>query len=250
MNDKILHAAFNAMTPDQRLKFMLNTMLAQANIESAKEPFVSELEPFAILNDDIKTIKVKDAIRILVHKDYSSIILAGEPSEAQIAECVENIMFHYHDTIMDEKTEVYVKTVTKIHELQIKMNRVNMNIEALKLLRDEGVIEELKADGFNYQFTEETYLKDIERIKTALKRDKIQYEKAKNLLAEMQSKGGGKPLTEDDMYNNLAELRKFENYQDEPLVLAEKMSWYGYAQAMKRYNRHIKQQQKQAERAR
>lgn len=244
-SEKILKAAYVAMTPQQRLKFIVNSMMAEANMESNKEPLVSELEPFAIVNDDIKHLKVKDIINIIVYKDYSSIILAGEPSEAQILEAVENIMFHYHDTVMDEKTEVYVKTVTKIHELQIKMNRVNMNMEALKLMRDSGIIEELKVDGFKFQFTEDTYLKDIERIKTALKRDKIEYEKAKKSLTDMQSKGG-KSLTEDDFYNNLAELRKFENYQDEPLMLAEKMTFYGYAQAMKRYNKHIKALNKQA----
>jgi hypothetical protein len=245
---KAIELAGRVMTPEQRLNTIVSLLLAEQEHRTKDEPIQLETEAFAILNDDIKLIKVSQFIRMVVYNDYSSLMLAGEPTEAQLSALYEDIMFQYQDAVMDVKTEIYTKTAAKIHELQIKMNRVNLNMQALMFARDEGIIGELKADGYNYPFTEGTYLKDIERIKTALKRDKIQCDKAKRQLSEMQGKGGSKKLTEDDFYANLAELRKFENYQSEPIKLADEMSLYGYAQALKRYNKDLELKKKQAER--
>lgn len=245
---KALSVAAKVMTPEQRLNAIAGVLMAEQVHRTKDEPIELTTPPFALINDDIKHITVRQFIQVVVHNDYTSLILAGEPSDEQKAEALENIMFQYHDVIMDDKTEVYIKTVTNIHELQIKMNRVNMNIEALTFVLDPGIIEELKADGYNYQFTEETYLKDIQRIQTALKRDKIAMQKAKNRLSELQGGSKGKKPTEDDILSNLAELRKFENYQSEPLKLAEELTVYGYAQAMKRYNKELELKRKQAER--
>lgn len=242
---KALEVAYRLLTPQQRLTLIYKSMLAEQEHRTKDEPIELETPPFALINDDIKHIKVSSFIKVIVHNDYTDIILDGEPNEEQLSEALQSIMFQYHDTIMDEKTEIYKSTVNKIHALQIKMNRVKMNMEALKLCRAEEIISELKQDGFKFQFTEETYLKDIDRIQTSLKRDKIQLAKAQRQLSDMQGKGGGKKMTEDDFYNSLAELRKFENYQSEPLKLADEMSLYSYCQAMKRYNKHIQSLRKQ-----
>lgn len=246
--ERALLAAAALMTPQQRLKAIPKVMLAGLEHQQKDIPIELETQPFAIFNDDIKTLTVEDFIDIIIRKVYTKLILAGEPTEAQITEAIEDIMFHYQDAVMDDKTDVYIKSVAKIHEIQIKLNRVNMNIEALKVIRDEGIISELKEDGFNYEFSEDSYEKDIQRINTALKRDTIQYNKIKRQIVEMQSSGkSGKPLTADDIYTNLAELRKFENYQSEPYKLAQELSLYGYCQALKRYNKHIELLKKQAE---
>lgn len=236
--------AAHLMTPQQRLKALYKAMLIEANLQP-QEPLKSEVGAFALINEDIKTITVAAFIKMCVYKDYSGIILAGNPEQWQIDDAVESIMFQYHDALKDVKSEHYLKQVAQMNALSLKINRVSMNIQALSIAYYEPLTDELKADGYKYPFTEKTYLKDLERVKTSLKRDRIQYDKIKRELAKEQGKKGS-PITEDGFYDMIAELRKFENYQEEPIALAQKLTIKGYCQALKRYNKHVEQLQKQA----
>lgn len=246
MNNKAFNAAFKLMTPNQRAKLVYNAMYAQVAHETSKEPLPpSEIGEFSIIETDIKVVRLDSFIKMCVHNDFSGIVLAGNPDKEQLNNARESIMFQYHDTIREHKTEHYKKQTGLMNSLSLKINGVNMIITALSLCYYLPLIEELKQYGYTtYQFTEDSYKQDLERIKTALKRDKIQHDRINAEISKENRKGGGK-MTEDSFYDSLAELRKFENYQSEPIILAKEMTVYGYCQALKRYNAHIELLNKQ-----
>lgn len=236
---------------------MLPKLLLLAAKEG-EEP-MPEQEPFALIFIELKHIKLSTFIQAIVHKDYSGLVIAGEPSEKQLTEAWEQILTAYYETTANNTATGHNKLTVEIagytahitsvkmlldgirHVMGFSVYSVGERIELLQLM-----FEKLAESGYVYEYTAETIDHDLKMIENELVNWEVKLTTAQKDLANLQEQGGSKTeLSEDFFLEQLAELRKFEGYPTPPARLAEEMTVYDYCLAMKRYNAHVERMNKQ-----
>lgn len=207
----------------------------------AKEDCKVDVTPFCIYNDDIKTLKLSDYIRAEIHHDYSGLILVGEATDEGLTQCWEQLQVQKADAIKTGDTGAYTNLVEKMNAISIFCQRVRLNMDAMVSCPCPEIADELRLDGFDFAFTPETYLNDLKLVENGIITHETMLE---TLQTEYDSKykKPQKPSTEGDYMNNLAEIRKFENYNTPVTRLSEEMTVYDYCLALTRLNEHISKQ--------
>lgn len=217
---------------------MLSKMLYY-QAKSSNEP-LPEMEPFALFIDDIKIFRLSAFIKCFVHQDYSVLKIAGEPTEKQYIEAWDHIKNQFYDASGNEVARQSNNRQKEINGYIIAINRVRMLMDALRAVNDVRIQDELREDGFNYEYTDESLESDLLNIENELVTWEVKKDELVALENEYQAKGGNKPIDDNFFLEQLAELRKFEGYNTPVVRLADEMTVYDYCISLKRYNEHAK----------
>lgn len=226
-----------------------NLLVKKAELESGLLPAPIQ-EPFALIINDLSLIKVSQLFSCLSTNDLSSLVMSGEPNQEQLQKAWLTILSQFYDAKKDAGVFDYIQLVSGMIKLEVRMNRVQRNIEALRIYVHPAIVDELKADGYtSYRYTEATIAKDLERITTSEKKFKIYHQR---LSKQYEERYGHKSknkaiINEADLYEEFDILRQFGGYNIPPEVLAGQMTGVGYCALYCRYIKHVEQQNLKAQ---
>lgn len=119
-------------------------------------------------------------------------------------------------------------------EIQFLKNEIyiiQLCVNTLSRSYSVKICDKLKAKGFRFPFTPDTYINDMN---TVVAQSKHKVLRAHQLEVELKELGStGKPAQAEDFYENISELSKFQGYQLNPSTLTVSE----YCAILKRFNK-------------
>lgn len=209
-----------------------------------------EAEPFALIADDIRMVRLSTFIKCYTQGNMDALVLAGDPTEAQLANAWQSLKLQYYDASGNGAALQAGERQKLLNAYILFINRVRLNMQALATHYHAGIVAELREDGFDYPLTPATLQDDLQYISNELVGWEVKKEQLEKELQEDAGRGNSNTaITEDYFLEQLAELRKFEGYNTPVTRLADEMTVYDYCISLKRYNAHAERllNQKQLE---
>lgn len=227
-----------------RAKALFNIMLARVNFETRNQP-IAQPEPYGLVIDKLSELKVSTFIKVSVTGELSHLVIDGAATPERLAQAWSDIQSEYYEKAGGENAKRYIDLRKKIVKLNLRINHVQALCDQFEIIYDTVFIDALKGYGYNQPFTQDSYLKDIKRVRTGEKRFISIYEKLLREFDREFNPKADKKQTEQDYYNTIEELRKHGNYQDDPYTLADKWNMETYCLLLTRFNDYVRKQNEQ-----
>lgn len=212
-------------------------------------------QPFEI-ETDLTKIKLHTFDKCYETGEYQLLVISGTPTEKDMLRAWGVIVSKFQELAGDEQASAYTKQlalhnrltakITALHEL-LAILEAGYNTPIAECLSSEA--KQLFQGGFSdMPFTRETYIKDIARFRTGLKRSELIRDKARrelDLIAQKNTNNGSK---QSHIYENLFEIKKHEGLTQSPTELMQVLSVSDYAVYLKRWRAELEAQRRRAER--
>ena len=240
--------ALRLLPVQQQARILSNLLLEKAALENPYIP--PEKEPFCLLINDYSLLKMSAFIACCTKGDMSALILSGEPNDRQLQQAYMQILSDFYQTKKDVAILNYIKLSVSIINLEVRMNRVQRNIDALRMHYHPALIEELKADGYtSFRFTEQTIEKDLQRIETSEKKYKLYHQRYSKQYDDLYGKKEGEAdkglVKEDHFIEDLDVLRKFGGYNMTPMEMADRLTVKEFCMLNDKYTEYVEYQKQQ-----
>lgn len=199
-----------------------------------KSAFRKEIETVK-LHESIDTLKLSAFIVCSVKKDYSQLIIKGTPTQEQLQMAWLSIISEYQESRND------INAATAMEERQDKELYNNKKVRVLLLIAmlrakyDERLADELIEEGYEYDFTEETYIDDMLKVEGEL-------ESEATYLQHSEDEANGNEPTEKGYLATLIQIQKVLRACPmlTPKQMTEQLTVREYVVYCNEYDEHIK----------
>lgn len=152
----------------------------------------------------------------LFDKDYTALIISGEPAEDELMEAWQKIYLEYAELVNDgSSNELYNKTI-EINYLNTKVFIIDKIVTHFKLSYNEDLIKILKYYGVDPGITAEddteTRLKKLETVVARSKRWITQLDILRKEFEVLQDTGKTKSSGREGFESNLFAISSFQKY--------------------------------------
>lgn len=172
-------------------------------------------------------------IKIVITGDLTYL---GDGTPEQLQEAWANIFMEYCD-IFPSKNSIYVCQLTsEIEHLRTKLEVIQAIIDALSIQYIPDLVLELIDYGFNYPFTPETMLEDLQGVIAESKMFVVQKGVKEGEYKRFLESQKGDPAKESDYDEILSELSKFQGYH----LKSKDLSVSEFVAIFNRYNKQAK----------
>lgn len=120
------------------------------------------------LHDSIETLKLNRFIACIVNQDLTGLAISGEPDQQALQMAWVKVVSEYHDRRKNEDVSQEMEGKQENDAYGIKSIRIKLLILMMRKKYHEKLANELLEEGYEYDFTEETYLDDLERVEAEL----------------------------------------------------------------------------------
>lgn len=110
------------------------------------------------------TAKLRAMVNIAVKNDYSGLIITGQPTREELTDRWLDILSDYQKNRVDPTLSGYYEEKQDRAEYESRAHRVKLLVHMLQQRYDQRLADELITEGYDYEFTEETYREDIEKV--------------------------------------------------------------------------------------
>lgn len=180
----------------------------------------------------LREIKFNDFLEYLLDGDLSK-IGDGYDLENPSSELIEHgisLRQEFEDMISSSENEAAISLNSEIMAYNITLETTQMIIDVLKLKYDYRLCEILIEDGFNFEFSEESYLNDLEKVVMQCKSIVIMRD---DLLSKYEELNGeSKPATYEYYDNILNAISQMVKYNVDGTLSTTRIAKY-YAQLLK-----------------
>lgn len=168
--------------------------------------------------DHIRDLKFLAFVKCAAYKEYHHLVICGQPTDEEKEMAWLKILSQYYAANGSEDMKKYVSNTQWVEYLKARIARVAGNIYAVRVaievfggVTDDitPIIDELKADGYEYAFNIDTIEKDLRMIETAEKHYII---KIKQMQGDNPAAGKNRTPeeTEADLLNTLFDINQHE----------------------------------------
>ena len=195
-------------------------------------PVTKTKTPEVKLHCSCKTLILEPFIQAHCNKDYSGLIISGEPTPQQLHEAWNAIVFEYVMLIQTSDNDVLLNMQKELKMLEWHITFVDINCSHgnikedicpgfLRLRYDPELINELTVLGYNIsaEFGTIEYDEQLNLVISLCKRIVFDHEELSAQLDMMQNIGNGKAQTEESFYQTVAMLSKFQHYRIDKNVI-------------------------------
>jgi hypothetical protein len=190
------------------------------------------------LHTTCETLGMNAFIDCLVDKDYSGLVIEGEPTEEEI-ELVWNEIYQQYTNVVGQGQQNYTLVLAaEIERLNYKIKVVEDSVKILQLYKSDELVEILHQHGFNFPFNEEheeQYRNDLNRVLNRLKPQVIAYEQKLKEFENIKSKEEGEPVSRVYFNSVLSSLSKFIG----SLILPENITIGYFATTLNLYLKYV-----------
>lgn len=176
--------------------------------------------------------------------DFSGLIISGDPSNQEILDAWNEIVFEFSGLIKSESTEAQVSLAREIGLLQHHLKYVECACVLLSQRYDIDVINELIRMGYDGEYPEQDPVamkRQLERVKSLSKTYYYDLDQLFDQYARTMKTQEGKKQSEEDFVKNLAMLSKYQGYRLDRFTLTTEE----YAIIFSNYLNEFKYTQKQ-----
>lgn len=156
-------------------------------------------------------------VEILLNGNLRWLIIAGHPTEAELAQAWAEIISEYSDTLKTDKSESVFALYKKLVRTQWQLSFVDKAVMALKIRYDEDIAIALNQLGYNLVEPKQSwdeYLKQLYGIQTEAKLLIVllnQYQNEYNLLSGNSGQATARGMV--DFERELSVLSRFQGYR-------------------------------------
>lgn len=173
-----------------------------------------------------KDLPLEVFITCIVEGDYTGLIRAGAPSEADLQAAWLDIYSEYCDLIGGANITGMLRQTRQIAQLESRINRVYMLVNCLRVMMGEQTIAELKDAGYTVTWTgdAEAWHRQLDNVIARLNPDVMRLKQ----LREQQPKDSGKKHTptREDFQMTLLSISELQKYEVSDQITVHKYCMY------------------------
>lgn len=147
-----------------------------------------------------------------------------------------NIKSQLHELLKDGQSSNAIESIHDIANFKLKKETVESLLTVLARGYDHEIIELLQNEEYDYQFTEETYIDDIKKVRNELACEALHIAELQTRLREM---GNESTATEESsIYETIQRLQKHFGLcaGKSPLSASKELTVYEYGVFCNKYN--------------
>lgn len=171
----------------------------------------------------IKDIVLDVFVDYLISRDTSLLVISGEPPAEELSQAALNLVSQYQEAISNVQSKHHLRMVADVEQARMRIDRVSMLCQALKPRYAPVIVEELKLDGFDFAFTEESYLADVEKVETRLKSELVKFNVRNKQLQDFNEEHSQKPFSRKEIIRTLQAASQMDgvHYQIKKITVEE-----------------------------
>lgn len=237
---------FNWQSKEQKKSNSLSASTGTKKAPSSSpSPLNSSLTSSCLLRRTCSEVSVAVFRKAHCHKDFAGLIISGTPTQEQLQQAWEEIIFEYSGLVRTDMGESLHELSRQAGELKAHIIYVEHAVKVLKLRHYSGqepnaeIVEELKAIGYygDYDHTRpEAYLQQLNAVNSLCKTKVFDLGMLEDEYSRLSNTVEGKQQTEEDFLKNVVMLKKWGYKIDMNETMMDE-----YAQAMNLYIREVSQ---------
>lgn len=183
-------------------------------------------------------------IACVAHKQYQRLVISGKPPENVIMEAWLDIKDQHMQVMKDPRNEMALSAMVDISHFELKKQAVNAMVSFLRSTYDEEIIGLLREEGYEYPFTEDSYLEDIDKVIAELGSEKVHFDiLSQELRITDETEAENTPEDIEQSYYRTIRLLQKETglcTGKSPVMAAKEITLYDFDCALVDYNRYVK----------
>lgn len=176
-------------------------------------------------------------IAIVTSGDISLLAIEGNPPQPVLDETWMELTSQFQEAMPGKETGYFFSLMKKVASFKIKHTYITEILYVFKMVYDERLIEQLQLDDYDYPFTRESYLDDIEKVENELRCEQLEIDQAEEELNGWQYESD-KP-TEKTFYSTLTKLQKYFGINTPITRWAEEISVFDFSVYCTEYQAHF-----------
>jgi hypothetical protein len=196
----------------------------------------------------IRELPLSDFITCCAENDFSSIVFSGNPTKEQVDVAWMQLLSQYYAVRQDPRTLEQWQSITEMQLLRVRMATVNALCESLRMVYSPVIVFQLHKMGFDFPFTRETYLQELELVKNMEVQTRLDFESIQEHFAEQAKnsidKDGNSVKQSEQIFYDYVDSYN-ECFKTSHSV--DRMNTFEYANRCKRLDEHYKNLQTQNE---
>lgn len=183
-----------------------------------------------ILCTDLEKITFASFLKCLCDNNLAVLVESGLPNAHQLFLAWITVLSGYYSLIKSREQVKYIKLVARIEGLNMKITVVSALCDALRTWYEPKLCDCLKTWGYNFPFTPESLLSDLNKVSKMLENENFKLEKARlefNATQNVRKKKGEIPTKEAYMKMLYAiERHRQYRYPPDKISVYEFGMWY------------------------
>lgn len=151
-------------------------------------------------------------IQVIVTNSLTPLIRKGNPTDKQLAEAWNNIFTEYCDIYTSTNQTYVLQLQREIAHIATKLQVIQICIDRLTISYYEPAIAELREYGFDYPYTPDTMLEDLQNTVAEAQYLVVQKGVKEGEYAKYLAENAKEEVKETDYDDILSELGKFQGY--------------------------------------
>lgn len=191
----------------------------------------------------IELLTMDKFIACACDKDLRVLIIEGEPHAFELSMAWVNIKSQHLQNVADAQSMMQVQSMGEIIEYDWRRAEVETLLFLLSEKLTPEVVAKLQEYDFDYEFSEDSYREDMERVLAELGSEGIDVEVMRNNLYGLhdEAETTDSSTTKQSYYNTILQLQKHLGLCTgmTPMMAAKIITVYEFGTYLKEYNRMI-----------
>lgn len=134
------------------------------------------------------TLKMAGYARVVVHSDYTPLILVGQPTDEQLQDAWLDILSEYQKNRIDPELTGYYEETQEKSRYEFRKSIIQKIIYMLRQRYEPALIDELITEGYDYEFNEDTYLDDLMKVEAELESEAMYLDQEETVKPEISER--------------------------------------------------------------
>lgn len=130
------------------------------------------------------SLKMTGYVSVIVDKDYSQLVLVGQPTDEQLQDAWLDILSEYQKNRIDPDLTGYYEETQEKSRYEFRKAIIEKIIYMLRQRYEPALIDELITEGYDYDFDEDTYLDDLLKVEAELESEAMYFDNEEGVKEE------------------------------------------------------------------
>lgn len=190
------------------------------------------------LHISCETLPMNSFISCLIDKDYSQLVIDGNPTDEELHNAWNEIYQQYANIVGEGQQNYTLVLAGEIERLSYKIKVIEDSVNILRLYKFDELVDILHEHGFNFPFDiedEAKYRTDLDRVLNRLKPIISGYEQRIREFENIQKSNDTEPVNRTYFNSVLSSLSKFIG----GLILPENITIGYFATTLNLYLKYV-----------
>lgn len=125
----------------------------------------------------IGKLALLDFITCCIDEDYTSLVLAGQPTKDELDSAWLQLLSQYYEARGDKKQAEQMDLILKMQLIKVRAAMMHLLISSIEQVYSEVLVKRLQAYGYEtVTFSRETLKEDLQGVANAELQNKLEYE--------------------------------------------------------------------------